>query len=292
MKSIAVLGLGIIGSVWARNLIADGFEVRAWNRTPQDFPGFVPDAAAAARGADIVFLVVADPAAVWQVLDHIESSLGAGQTLVQCSTISAEWTLRFAKRVQATGAHYLEAPFTGSKPAAQARQTVYYLGGEADLVQEVRPVLEHLSKAILHIGPIGSASTLKLAMNLNIATVSAALQEGLNLCRQHGIEDDTFFDALHQNVARSGVSDLKEPKLRAHDYTPQFSVKHMAKDLRLALETGEIASLPVTAAVSALYERGLQEGLGDDDFSGLMRLIDGTTPEEDPGSEEGDAQLL
>ena len=273
---MAVLGLGIIGSAWARNLLEDGLDVRAWNRTPQsDFPGFVSDAARAVEGADFIFLVVADPVAVDAVLSAIEPSLRKGQTVIQCSTISARWTTEFAARVQQSGARFLEAPFTGSKLAAQGRQTVFYIGGDEAILEAARPVLERLSKTILHIGPLGSASTLKLSMNLQIAAIAGALNEGLTLCRANGIADETFFAALHQNVARSGVSDLKEPKLLARDYSPQFSVKHMEKDLRLALETARENGLELsqTKAARIVYQKGLKHSLGNEDFSALIQLI-------------------
>ena len=275
-----MLGLGIIGQAWAHNLESDGLEVRAWNRTPRDFAtqfhNFQPEAAQAVQGADLILLVVADPPAVEQVLDQIEPSLQAGQVLVQSSTISPEWTHRFAERVEKSGAKYLEAPFTGSKPAAQARQTVFYIGGEEQVLDTARPTLERLSKAILHIGERGSASALKLAMNLNIAAIAQALGEGLALCRASEISDEVFFEALHLNVSRSGVSDLKEPRLRQHDYAPQFSVKHMGKDLRLALESAAQLELelPQARATREIYERGIERGLGEDDFIGLIRLLE------------------
>ncbi len=273
---MAVLGLGIIGSAWARNLLEDGLDVRAWNRTPQpDFPHFEADAARAVEGADFVFLVVADPDAVDSVLSAIKPSLRAGQIVIQCSTISARWTKEFASGVEQTGARFLEAPFTGSKLAAQSRQTVFYAGGDEAVLETARPVLERLSKTILHIGPLGLASTLKLSMNLQIAAIAGALGEGLELCRANGIADEVFFAALHQNVARSGVSDLKEPKLLARDYAPQFSVKHMEKDLRLTLETAQENGLELsqTKAARGVYQKGLERGLGDEDFSALIRLI-------------------
>jgi 3-hydroxyisobutyrate dehydrogenase-like beta-hydroxyacid dehydrogenase len=273
---IAVLGLGIIGSVWADNLRADGHEVRSWNRTPKpDTPGFVPDVATAVTDADFIFLVVADPQAVASVLEQALPAMKEGQVLVQSSTISPHWTLEFAGQVEATGAQFLEAPFTGSKPAAIERQCVYYLGGPADLIEKARPVLERLAKAQIHIGETGSASALKLAMNLNIAGVAQTLAESLSFARKYGLSDDSFFEALELNVSKSGVATLKEPKLRADDFSPQFSVKHMGKDLRLALETAQEQGieLPHTRNLHGIYEQGLEKGWGDDDFISLVRLL-------------------
>ena len=273
---IAFLGLGIIGSAWAKNLIADGHDVRCWNRTRKDIPNFFETAQEAVRGAEVVFIVVADPPAVQFVLDQIQPELRAGMLVIQSSTISAQWTRLFAAQVQGTGADYLEAPFTGSKLAAENRQTVYYLGGEAALIERARPVLEPISAAILHIGPLGTASTLKLAMNMNIAGVAQSLCARLAFCRAAGISDDVFFGALARNASRSGVSDLKEPKLRQRDYSPQFSLKHMDKDLRLALETAaELSISPEQIRhLKAIYDRGMEAGWADEDFIGLMRLVD------------------
>jgi 3-hydroxyisobutyrate dehydrogenase-like beta-hydroxyacid dehydrogenase len=275
MQRISVLGLGIIGAAWAKNLHADGLDLRTWNRTPKkDFPGFEPDLAKAVQGAEMVIIVVADPAAVESILDTIEPQLAPGQIVTQSSTISAAWTKKFCARVEARGAIFIEAPFTGSKLAAEARKTIFYVGGPAADLEKARPVLARLSEHILHIGEIGSASTLKLAMNLNLAIMSEALSEALALARAHGIPDEKFFAALKLNAGRSGYSDLKQPKFEAGDYAPQFSLKHMNKDLRLALETAGKQELPVTRALKALYNKGMDAGYGEDDLIGLIRAVE------------------
>jgi 3-hydroxyisobutyrate dehydrogenase-like beta-hydroxyacid dehydrogenase len=274
--NISVLGMGIIGSAWAKNLIAAGHSVRCWNRTSKDFPNFTASIQDAVDKADAIIIVVADPPAVQSVLNQIKPKLGPGQLVIQSSTISAKWTKLFAKEVSKTGATFLEAPFTGSKIAAEQGKTVFYLGGDADTVEKARPVLKPLSSVILYIGPLGAASTLKLAMNLNIAGIGQTLCESLTLCRRAGIPDDVYFTALDCNASRSGLSDLKGPKLRQRDYSPQFSLKHMGKDIRLALETAGELSLPLeeAALLKSIYDRGIAAGWSDDDFIGLMRLLD------------------
>jgi 3-hydroxyisobutyrate dehydrogenase-like beta-hydroxyacid dehydrogenase len=256
MKRVTVAGLGIIGSAWAQNLHADGLEVRGWNRSPKDVPFYESDLAA-----------------VESLLDVIVPVLKSGQMVVQSSTISARWTKEFAARVEATGAVFVEAPFTGSKPAAEARKTVFYFGGPTELVEKARTVLDRLSGSRLHVGGIGTASTLKLAMNLNLGLMMEALSESLTLARGQGISDEKYFEALHMNVGRSGLSDLKEPKLRDKDYAPQFSLKHMNKDLRLALETAQGIDLPAAKSLKSFYDKGMDSGLGEDDFIGVIRLL-------------------
>lgn len=276
LPSVAILGLGIIGERWARNLIEDGVPLKTWNRTPKEFPGFTPDAADAVRGAGFIIMVLADPASVSSVLDTIEPTLGPGQTVIQSTTISPEWSKTFAARVEATGARFLEAPFTGSRPAAEERKTVFYLGGDEPLIEHCRPLLERIGHKLFRIGPLGAGSALKLAMNMNIALVMQGLSESLRFARAAGIADEVYFNALLVNSSRSPLSDMKEPKLKAGDFTPQFSLKHMDKDLRLALETAAAADdldLPNLKRLKAQYDAGMANGWGDEDFSVLMKLL-------------------
>jgi 3-hydroxyisobutyrate dehydrogenase-like beta-hydroxyacid dehydrogenase len=273
---IAVLGLGMMGSRWARQLIELRHDVRCWNRTPRDFSNFTPSIQDAVRSAEVIFIVVADPPAVQSILDDILPVLGAGQLIIQSSTVSAEWNIKFAGLVEKTGARFLEAPFAGSRVVDGKLQTVYYLGGEKEVMEKARPLLESISSALLMIGPLGTASSLKLAMNLNMAGVAQILCESLTLCRAAGIPDDVYFEALSRNSSHSKVADGKGPKLRAHDYSPQFSLKHMAKDLRLALETAAALSLSLeqTASLKETYDRGIASGLENDDFIGLIRVVE------------------
>jgi 3-hydroxyisobutyrate dehydrogenase-like beta-hydroxyacid dehydrogenase len=276
MKKIAVLGLGIIGQAWAKNLHEDGLDVRAWNRTPKALPYFQKDLVAAIDGAEMIIIVVSDPPAVSEILDRIVPQLKPGQLIVQSSTISAAWTHTFCDRVEKQGATFLEAPFTGSKPAAEKRETVFFLGGPEDVVEKARPVLNRLGSRILHIGATGSASSLKLALNLNLAIMAESLSEALLLTRAEKIPDEKFFEALHCNAGRSPMAEMKEPKLMKQDFAPQFSLKHMGKDLRLALETAGDQQLPLASNLKSLYDSAMKKGWGDDDFVGLIRLVAGS----------------
>lgn len=270
MAKVTVLGLGIIGGTWARHYRADGHQVRTWNRTPQpEFPGFTADPGEAVREADLIHLCLAGPPSVEAVLEQILPFLRAGQLVLQSSTISPEAATRFADRVQSTGADYGETPFTGSKPAAEARQVVFFFGGSDKVRETASTYLTPLSRAILPFATPAQAAAIKLSMNLQIATISQALSEGFHLARRHGISAEDFFAVLDLNVARSGLVDLKRDKLVAADYAPQFSIKHMAKDLNLALGAAGSLPLPVTEAVAACYQQGLAAGWGDLDFIAL-----------------------
>jgi 3-hydroxyisobutyrate dehydrogenase len=271
---IGVIGLGIIGGVWARHYDAAGKLAGAWNRTPQpQFPQWKTTSADVASAADVVQIVVADPPAVRAVIEQILPALGSGKTVVQSSTIDPRSSDEFRSLVVTTGARYLEAPFTGSKPAAEQKQSVFYLGGDAALVTELDPLLALVSQARFHIGDHKQAATLKLAMNLNIAAQMQALSEALVLSRRAGISDEVFFGALGKNVGYSGLVKLKEPKLRAGDFAPQFSVKHMLKDMRLASQMNGGVGLPVLDTVRDRLAAADQAGWADEDFSALIKLL-------------------
>ena len=273
-NSIGIIGLGIIGSVWARHHNDAGTLAAAWNRTAKpDFPKWKPAALDVANAAGIVQIVVADPPAVRGILDAILPALGAGKIVIQSSTIDPASSTEFKKLVEARGARYLEAPFTGSKPAAEQKKTVYYLGGDEALIAEVEPLLSTVSELRYRIGTNEQAATLKLAMNLNIAGVMQALAEALTLARRAGVADELFFKVFKQNVGYSGVAALKEAKLRAGDFSPQFSVKHLLKDLRLASRTKGRADFPLLDTMrDCLFQAG-QSGFADKDFSSIIKLL-------------------
>lgn len=273
---IAQYGLGIIGKVWARHWLADGHTVKAWNRTPQPaHPAYTADARGAAAGADLVVIVVADGPAVMGVLDTILPVLKPGALVANHATIGVDEVAVVAQRVRAAGGDFIDMPFTGSKTACEQRQVVWYVGDDANLLPRVDAVYRPLARALLPIGKVGSAMALKLAMNLMIANTYQALAEGFRLAGAAGISPDTFFSTLDLNVAKSGLVDLKKAKLIARDWSPQFSVKHMHKDLRLALALAQqhALTLPQTTKLEQSYERARAAGHADDDFSALYTTL-------------------
>ena len=273
MIKTGVFGLGLIGSIWARHLQADGLLAGGWNRTPQpDFPGWCPDPVDLVRRSEVLILVVSDPPAVSEVLECILPALTTGHTVMQCSTIDPASSKTFRNRVAATGAGYLEAPFSGSKPGAEARQTVFYLGGNPAVIERIQPMLDRLSQQQHLVGTSPQAAAFKLASNLAIASQVASVCESLTLSREQGLSDDTFFDLLKKNMVWSGAIQIKQPKWTAGEFSPQFAVRHMLKDLRLARDSGAI-SFPVCEAVIRQLEAAVERGWQDHDFSILLRLL-------------------
>lgn len=274
-KTIGVIGLGLIGGVWARHYAAAGKLAGCWNRTPQpSMPAWKNSPGEVVAAADAVQIVVADPPAVAGILEKILPQLGPGKVVVQSSTIDPASSEKFSTLVTARGARYLESPFTGSKPAAEQKQSVFFLGGDTALVAEMEPLLALVSAHRFHIGTGAQAAALKLALNLNIAVQMEGLGEALTMARRAGISDDVFFRVLEKNVANSGLVKLKEAKLRTGDFSPQFSVKHMHKDMRLASATASPSGvLPLLEAVRERLRLAEERGSADEDFSALLKLL-------------------
>jgi 3-hydroxyisobutyrate dehydrogenase-like beta-hydroxyacid dehydrogenase len=273
-ERVGVIGLGIIGSVWAANYATDGLLAATWNRSPKpQVPRAVSDAGAVARASTVVHVVVSDPPAVDAVLSAIEPVLTPGHLVIQSTTIDPKSAASFAARVKARGASYVEAPFMGSRPAAEQRKTVFLEGGEEASVDRADRVLSHVSSFRRRVGDESRAAALKLACNVHVAITMEGLCEGLRFARSAGVEDDAFFQVLQQTALWSGFHGMKEPKLRSGDFSPQFSVKHMLKDVRLAMEMVGSGSLPLAHSVREQLARAAEAGLSDEDMSALLKVL-------------------
>lgn len=246
----------------------------AWNRSPKPAaPAWKASAVEVAAAADIIQIVVADPAAVESVLKAIIPALGPGKHVVQSSTIDPASSARFQALVKATGARYIECPFTGSKPAAEEGKTIFFMGGESADIEAVLPVLKLISEVQFAIGTGEQASAIKLAMNMNLAVQMESLCESLMFARKAGIPDQTYFEVLAKNAGYSPLAKMKELKLRAGNFDPQFSVKHMHKDMRLAAGTAGCADYPLLEAARERLKLAEARGMGDADYCVLIRLL-------------------
>lgn len=265
-----IVGLGIIGQRVAAALHAKGLNPAVWNRTPRpEEPGWTDSPAALAKACDVLQFFVTDGPALISVLTEMLPELGPAKIIVQSSTISLADTRAAAKLVTATGAAFLDAPFTGSKEASANAQLVYYIAGDAEPIETVRPMLEASSRDILPCGALGSATVLKLVTNMVSSTIVGILSEAMGITAGQGIALTKFQAALERNAAASGVSKMKVPSMIAADFTPHFSLKNMLKDasfaLQLASESG--LQLPILTTVAEGMAAMASNGHGDEDFS-------------------------
>ena len=272
-KNIGIIGLGIIGSRVCDVLRRKGFHVFVWNRTPRPVPNFVGAPAELAEMCDCLQIFVSDD----EALDHVVKQLSPGLTprhvVIAHSTVAPHAMTAAAEAVERRGARFVEAPFTGSKEAAEKGELVYYLGGDDDAIQEARPILEASSKQILEIGQVGQATAIKLATNMVTAATVQAAAEAMALVDALGVPAEKFVTAMQGNASQSITLKMKLPKMMAREFDPHFSVKHMLKDMQIASRLGLSHHLELgvsSAARDRLLEQ-IQHGHGDEDYSALIR---------------------
>jgi len=272
-KNVGLIGLGIIGSRVANALRQAGFHVYVWNRTPRAAPNFLASPRQIAELCDIVQIFVSDAQALFDVIDGMGDALTPSHIILCNATVGPEATLDAARIVQDRGAQFLDAPFTGSKAAAQNRELVYYIGGDDATFHVVEPVLKASSKAIVKIGKIGDAAVIKLATNMISAVTVQTLAEAYAIVKGSGINPKALAEALKPHAVRSGVTDAKLAKMLDRDYEPHFSLKHMFKDVQLGIHIANSLDidLPATTSTAGVMYGGLTRGWGDEDFAALAR---------------------
>jgi 3-hydroxyisobutyrate dehydrogenase-like beta-hydroxyacid dehydrogenase len=270
-----VLGLGLIGSRVAARVQSAAFPLAVWNRTARDFaglPALAPDPAAVALQADILQIFVADDEALRATVHALRPALGPNHVVLSHSTVAPETARQLAAEVSATGAAFLDAPFTGSRDAAAQGQITYYIGGAASALERARPVLAASAKSVLPVGEVGQASAVKLATNIMAAAAAVSLAEAIHLLRANGVDPHVLVNALENNAARSGVVDLKLPCMLGDDYAPRFSARNMRKDLRLAAAAADPQHRALTEAMRNLYEQACATGLDEEDFATVVKV--------------------
>jgi 3-hydroxyisobutyrate dehydrogenase-like beta-hydroxyacid dehydrogenase len=272
-KSVGIIGLGIIGRRIADHLRHQGLSVFVWNRTPKPVPNFVGSPSELAQTCNYLQVFVSDDDALMRMIQTISMALTPRHIVIAHPTVSPETMREAAGLVERRGARLVEAPFTGSKLGAEKGQLVYYVSGDEAAIEEVRPLLQASSKAIVNIGAIGEASIIKIATNMVTAASVQGAAEAMAIVHYSGIPLEKFLDALKQNASNSGTLDLKVPQIIAADFKPHFSVKHMLKDMQIANRMGRHFDLDLTVA-GATRDRLLDEasqGRGDDDYSSIAR---------------------
>lgn len=271
-KNVGVIGLGIIGQRVANCLRHRGFATFVWNRTPRPFPNFVGSPAEIAELCDFIQIFVADDEALLQVVQQMKPSFKPHHVVMAHCTVAPATMRAAAEIVDRRGAQLLDAPFTGSKLAAEKGELVYYVGGDEAAFRRARPVLEASSKEIIEIGEIGQATTIKVATNMITAATVQAAAEALALVHNAGMPLEKFAEAMQGNGSNSGTLAMKLPKMLSGEFDPHFSVKHMLKDAEIATRLARSYGLnfPGTEAARDSLLDEAKQGRGNFDYSSVM----------------------
>jgi hypothetical protein len=268
-QHIGVIGLGIIGSRVAENLDKAGYEVFVWSRSPRAIPNFLANPREVAESAHTLQIFVRDDAALLAAIEDMLPALTPAHLILNHATVSPSATLEAAERVSKTGAAFLDAPFTGSKVAAQNGKLVYYIGGDAGLMPLAEPVLKASSAKIMHVGKIGDATVLKIATNLITAVTVKGVQEAVALTQAQGVDPRKLLEAEEPNANFSPLIGMKLPAMIDQNFEAHFSLQNMLKDADFALALAGQKGLKLGAlqAMADAMRTAKEAGKGDSDFS-------------------------
>ena len=281
MPKIGFIGLGLMGRPMAANLLKAGYELTVWNRTASRADSLVAAGAKLAAAprdlaaaSEVIFTIVSDPPALESVLwgdAGVFAGMRSGCVLVESSTVSPDLEKRVSAAAAAMGAEFLEAPVTGGTWGAEKGELVFMVGGKAETLQRVEPVMSAMGKRFFHLGPVGAGQTVKLAMNLLLALEVEAFAEALALVTHAGIAGDKLFEVMQSSMGRSGLLDLKGAMMLKGEYKPSFPLRLMHKDMSLALDLANQLGVPLPAAAAAREILSATKGAAkeDVDFSAI-----------------------
>lgn len=283
-EKIAILGLGIMGSGMARRLLSGGFPLVVYNRTPRKCADLAKEGASiaatphdAASLSQVVISMVANDEAsreVWLGTDGALAGASQGSLLIECSTLSASWIHELASKAIERGCRFLDAPVTGTKPHAASGELVFLVGGDADAVAAAQPIFSVLGRETVHLGTVGSGALMKLVNNFVCGVQAASFAEALAFIDVAGLDRVKALSILTGGAPGSGIVKRVADRVGTGDYTPNFALRWMAKDLSYALIEGDArkAKLQTVAAALSLFQRAIEEGYGDEDFSAVSKL--------------------
>jgi 3-hydroxyisobutyrate dehydrogenase len=282
---VALFGLGLMGSGMARRLLGAGFPLSIYNRNPAKAAPLVAEGAKlaaspreAVQGADVIISMVADDNAsrgVWMGENGGLPAAAPGAILVECSTLTVGWIKELAAAAKARGCELVDAPVTGSRMHAAAGELNFLVGGSAATLEKIRPVLTPMSKSITHLGAVGSGALLKLINNFVCGVQVAALAEAVAMIERGGLERTKALEVLTGGAPGSPLVKMLAVRMTTPDYTPNFLLRLMAKDLTYACHESQQYSVDLTTAAAALevFQRAIDAGHGEKDMAAVIEPL-------------------
>lgn len=286
MIKVGFIGLGVMGLGMAANLLKKGFEVTVYNRTPGKAASLtalgakeLDSPAAVAQASEVVITMISNDGAIREVYwgeNGVFAGTRSDHTLIDCSTISPTLAKELAAAAESLGASFLDAPVTGSKPAAEGGTLVFMVGGPADTLNGAQDVLLAMGRKVIPMGANGSGSVAKLAHNTIVGINVVALAEGMAIAAKGGIDGASFIELVQSGGAASKAAELKGAKLLEGNYDVQFSLELMLKDLKLSsvLSDGLKVPTPMLEAAKSQFQIGDTMGLGELDMCSVAQAYE------------------
>ncbi|MEN8235644.1 MAG: NAD(P)-dependent oxidoreductase [Actinomycetota bacterium] len=299
-ERIGFIGLGIMGSGMAMNLVEKGHDVVVWNRTSARSEPLVAAGAEAglspadvAEKCPIVMVCVSDTPDVLAVLAYengLIEGISKGSLVVDHSTISPESTVKFADEVATRGGSWIDAPVSGgSEGAANGTLSIMVGGSETD-VDRARPYMEAFGTAITHVGAVGDGQRVKLVNQILVVGTQLAVSEALLFAEASGLDLSKALTAVEGGAAGSWMLSNRGPQMIERDWRPGFTIDLQQKDLRLALDAADEVGAPIpgTAMIFQMYRALQNEGLGGDGNHALVKALERMSGIELRGQVTGD----
>jgi 3-hydroxyisobutyrate dehydrogenase-like beta-hydroxyacid dehydrogenase len=289
-QKIGFMGLGIMGTPMAANLMKAGYPVMVYNRSPEKAEPLVKQGAGLAsspenlaKAAEVVIAMVTGPEALDNLLSGANGAakaLNSSKTFINMSSVSPQYTRALAAQLEPTGVMFIDAPVSGTKKPAEDAALVILAGGPQDKVKELEPLFGSMGKKVVYCGPVGQGSMMKMFINLLLGVMMGGFAEVLNFGRLGGLSMEAMLETVFAGAMNSPMFQVKAANLKAKNHPTAFPFKHLTKDLKFLVDTAyELeAPVPLGQILLHLYSAGVAQGYGDEDISAIARVFEGLSP--------------
>ncbi|GAA0834383.1 NAD(P)-dependent oxidoreductase [Marinomonas arenicola] len=285
MTRVGFLGLGIMGKAMAENLIKAGFDVTVWNRNAEKTTELVVLGAkqgtspkSVAAHCDITFAMVSDPAAalaICQGPEGVAAGIGEGRGYIDMSTVDDSTSQMIADAITNAGGRFLEAPVSGTKKPAEDGTLIILAAGDKTLYDEALPAFDVMGKMSPFLGEVGQGASMKLVVNMMMGGMLSIFSEGMSLGQKAGLDGEKILEVIAAGAIANPMFKGKGAMLLAEDYTVSFPLKHMQKDMRLAVALGDKLnlSLPTAATANEAFKQAKKAGFSDEDIAAVYKTV-------------------
>ncbi|PTX43113.1 3-hydroxyisobutyrate dehydrogenase/glyoxylate/succinic semialdehyde reductase [Christiangramia gaetbulicola] len=282
---IGFIGLGIMGSRMAANLLKAGHSLKIYNRTKAKAEELIHEGAdwcespkAAGEGVDVMFTMLEKPDVVESLAtgsDGFLAGLKKGSLWIDSSTVNPSFSERMSRLASESGIRFMDAPVSGSKVPAQEGELLFLCGGTKEDFEEAKPLFMEMGKDAVHIGEAGKGSAMKIMINQLLGQSILAFSESLNLGMAMGIDKKTGMDILLKTPVTAPILDVFRSRIENNEYEANFPLKHLQKDLHLFTETAfELGQpSPLTSAAKEVYGMAKHKNMADLDFTAVFKYL-------------------
>jgi len=289
-QKVGFMGLGIMGTPMAANLLKAGYPVTVYNRSPEKAQTLVREGAgqaaspqALAEAADIIIVMVTGPEALNELVwgpQGAGPALNSSKVFINMSSVAPSYSRELAAQLAPTGVTCIDAPVSGTKKPAEEGTLLILAGGPEDKVKALEPLLLAMGKKVIYCGAVGQGSMMKMFINLLLGLMMEGFAEVLNFGRLGGLSEEAMLDTVFSGPLNCGLFQMKAPNLQNHTYPTAFPLKHMTKDVKFVVDTAYDlgAAVPVAQTLLTVYRTGVARGWGDEDISAIARVLEHMSP--------------